>query len=125
MRGGNIIEYIIKAWDKTKEALSSALSNLKVFKRESKKVVEETEENSKRADGAVERVCRSAGRLPGVFGRIQTSLGRVGGTAAAVIGAFKIGWDIGTWLNDHVIRPLFDIKDPIEELKKVARHVRA
>ena len=124
MRGGNVIEYIIKAWDKTKEAVSSALSNLKMFKRESRKVVEEAEENSKQADGAVERVCRSAGRLPGVFGRIQTSLGRVGGTAAAVIGAFKIGWDIGTWINDKVIKPLFDIKDPIEELKKKNREMR-
>ena len=124
MRGGNIIEYVIKAWDKTKEGLSSALSHLKIFKRESRQVVEEAEENSKRADGAVERICRSAGRLPGVFGRIQRSVGALGGTAMAVIGAFKIGWDIGTWLNDHVIRPLFNINDPIEELKRKNRELR-
>ncbi len=124
MKGGSIIEYVIRAWDKTKEALSSALSHLRSFKSESKKVVEEAEENSKRADGAVERVFRSAGRLPGVFGRVQTALGRFGGTAAAVIGAFKIGWDIGTWINEKVITPLFDIKDPIEELKKKNRELR-
>lgn len=121
---GRVIEYIIRAWDKTKEACSSALSNLKSFKSESKKVVEDAEENSKAADGAVERVFRSAGRLPGVFGRVQTALGRLGGTAAAVIGAFKIGWDIGTWINDKVIKPLFDVKDPIEELKKKNREMR-
>ena len=47
MKGGSIIEYVIRAWDKTKEALSSALSHLRSFKSESKKVVEEAEENSK------------------------------------------------------------------------------
>lgn len=42
----------------------------------------------------------------------------------SVIGAFKIGWDIGTWLNEHVIGPLLGIKDPIEELKKRNRELK-
>ena len=71
MSGGKVIEYIIKAWDKTKEGISSALSNLRLFKRESRQVVEETEENSKRADGVVERICRSAGRNIQIASRIH------------------------------------------------------
>ena len=100
MRGGSVIEYVIRAWDKTKAALSSALTNLKRFGSESRRVVEETESNSKKAEDSVSRVFRMAGRLPGVFGQIQTALGRFGMKAAGVIGAFKVGWDIGKWIDE-------------------------
>lgn len=124
MRGGSVIEYVIRAWDKTKEALSSALTNLKRFGSESRSVVEETESNTRKAEDSVSRVFRMAGRLPGVFGQIQTALGRFGVKAAGVIGAFKVGWDIGKWIDEHVIVPLFGIKDPIEEIKKKNRELK-
>lgn len=63
-------------------------------------------------------------KLPGVFGKVQGALGGVAGTALAVVGAFKTGWDIGNWIQQHIIVPLFKIKDPIEELKKANRELR-
>lgn len=64
------------------------------------------------------------GKLPGKLGRIQGAIGGIGGQAMAVIGAFKVGWDIGTWINEKIVRPLFGIKDPIEELKKHNRQLK-
>lgn len=71
-----------------------------------------------------DRTAARLGKLPGAFGKIQDALGGFGTTAMSVIGAFKVGWDIGTWLNEKVITPLFGIKDPIEELKKQNRALR-
>ena len=61
---------------------------------------------------------KALGNLPGPIGKIGGALGGLGGQAAMVIGAFKLGWDIGDWIQEHCIAPLFGIKDPIEELKK-------
>jgi hypothetical protein len=79
--------------------------------------------NQKQRTGANDTATNWA-KLPGVFGKVQTALGGVAATAMSVIGAFKIGWDIGTWLNEHVIMPLLGIKDPIEELKKRNRELK-
>lgn len=76
-------------------------------------------EVSQGTDAAV----RKLGQLPGVFGKLQSVVGGFGAQAMAVIAAFKVGWDIGTWINDKVIRPLFGIKDPLEELKKKNREL--
>lgn len=73
---------------------------------------------------STDKTAQQLGKLPGVFGRIQNACSGFGAKAMAVIGAFKLGWDIGTWLNDNVIRPLFNIKDPIEELKKQNRALK-
>lgn len=79
------------------------------------------------ADG-MDKFAKKLGRLPGPIGTIGDAfegaggkISKFGGTAMAVIGAFKVGWEIGTWLNDNVVKPLFKIKDPIEELKKSNR----
>ena len=79
--------------------------------------------NRKQRQGT-DAASQSWAKLPGVFGKVQTALGGVAATAMSVIGAFKIGWDIGTWLNDHVISPLLGIKDPIEELKRKNRELK-
>ena len=63
-----------------------------------------------------ERTEKALGKLPGAFGKIQSAASGAFGTALAVVGAFKLGCDIGTWINDKIIAPLFGIKDPIEEL---------
>lgn len=65
------------------------------------------------------------GRLPGPLGKLQRAIGGVGAQALAVISAFKIGWDIGNYINDKVIKPLFGIKDPIKELKKENKAIEA
>lgn len=86
--------------------------------------------NAAGADGT-DKLEKRLGRLPGPVGKVGGAIdalggkiGKFGGTAMAVIGAFKIGWDIGTWLNDNVVKPLFKVKDPIEELKKENRRAR-
>lgn len=65
------------------------------------------------------------GKIPGPVGKIANmfeglggKVAKFGGIATLVIGTFKTGWDIGSWVNDKVVKPLFKIKDPIEELKK-------
>lgn len=58
------------------------------------------------------------GKLPGVFGRIQSACSGAFSTGLAVIGAFKLGCDIGEWLTEKVILPLTGIGHPIEDLKK-------
>ncbi len=70
------------------------------------------------------RVESALGRLPGVFGKIQSAASGAFGTALAVAGAFKVGCDIGNWIHERVIAPLFGIKDPIEELKKENRELQ-
>lgn len=57
---------------------------------------------------------KSVTKLPGKLGKISESLGGVGkamGLVGAAVAAFKEGWEIGTWINDKVITPLFGIKD--------------
>lgn len=63
-------------------------------------------------------------KLPGVFGKVQGALGGIAGTVMSVIGAFKLGCDIGNWIQEKIIVPLFKIKDPIEELKKANRELK-
>lgn len=72
---------------------------------------------------STDKTAQQLGKLPGVFGRIQNACSGFGAKAMSVIGAFKFGWDIGTWINEKVVTPLFGLKDPIEELKKHNREL--
>lgn len=81
--------------------------------------------------GGIEKLEKQLGKLKGplgglekIFGGIGGAIGKVGGVATAVIGAFKTGWDIGTFVNEKIITPLLGIKDPIEELKKSNRQLK-
>lgn len=58
------------------------------------------------------------GKLQDMFGGLNGTIAKVGGTITAVAAAFKAGWDIGNWIQEKVINPLFGIKEPLEELKK-------
>lgn len=64
------------------------------------------------------------GRLEGAFGKLQGVVSGFGAKAMAVIGAFKVGWDIGKWLQTNVIDKLFGLTDPIENLKKHNRELK-
>lgn len=64
------------------------------------------------------------GGLPGKLGRISSALGGLAAKVSSVMGAFTVGWEIGTKINDNIIKPLFGIKDPIEELKKHNRELK-
>lgn len=79
-----------------------------------------------------DKLVKKLGQMPGSLGKVGGALdalggkiGAVGGKAMAVMAAWKIGWDIGTWINDNVVKPLFGIKDPIEELKKENKELKA
>lgn len=58
------------------------------------------------------------GKLQDMFGGLNGTLAKVGGTATAVAAAFKAGWDIGDWIQTKVINPFFKIQEPLDELKK-------
>lgn len=71
---------------------------------------------------------KKLGKIPGPVGKIADVFEGLGGTvskfgiaATSVIGAFKVGWDIGSWIYEKAVVPLFKIKDPIEEFKKEAK----
>lgn len=64
------------------------------------------------------------GDLPGPIGKIGKAIGGLAGQVTAVIGAFKVGFDIGTWLNEKFVAPLLGIKDPIDQLKKQNKKLR-
>lgn len=83
------------------------------------------------SSGGVDNLAKSLGKLNGplgglekIFGGIGGTISKVGGIATSVIGAFKVGWDIGTFVNEKIITPLLGIKDPIEELKKANRELK-
>lgn len=67
------------------------------------------------------RLEKELGKLPGPIGKIGGALGGLAGQVGMVIGALKFGIDIGNWIQEKCIAPLFGIKDPIEELKKENR----
>lgn len=88
--------------------------------------------NKTASSGAgLNEVERTIGKMEGPFGKLQelfeksnNKLAAFGTKAIAVAAAFKAGWDIGEWINDKVIRPLFGITDPIETLKKQNRQLK-
>lgn len=57
-------------------------------------------------------------RLPGALGKVQRAATGWFGSVMTFLGAIKLGYDIGDWLNKKVVRPLLKIKDPIKELKR-------
>lgn len=93
-------------------------AGIKASKAQVEKLSRDIQKLNRQAQRETERTVQALGKLPGAFGKIQQAASGAFGTALAVVGAFKLGCDIGQWLDEKVIRPLFDIKDPIEELKK-------
>lgn len=100
-------------------------NGIKATKAQVQKLAREIETLNRKSQQETERTERALGRLPGVFGKIQSAAtGTLGGVLSA-IGALKLGIDIGNWIQAKVIRPLFKIKDPIEELKRQNREIEA
>lgn len=73
---------------------------------------------------STDQTVKRLGKMEGAFGKIQDCLSGFAAKAMSVIGAFKLGWDIGTWINEKVVTPLFGLKDPIEELKQHNRELK-
>ena len=111
--------------DEVRIHLSTYLKDagIKATKAQVEKLKDDISKLNRQTQRETERTERALGRLPGVFGRIQSACSGAFSTGLAVIGAFKLGCDIGQWLYDKVIMPLLGIKDPIEELKKENREI--
>ena len=99
-------------------------AGIKATKQQVEHLAQDIQKMNREAQSGTDKTAASLGKLPGAFGKIQDALGGFAAKAAGVIGAFKVGWDIGTWLNEKVINPLFGIKDPLEELKKHNRELQ-
>ena len=114
------------AGEEVKIHLSTYLKDagIKATKQQVAQLSRDIQRMNREAQSETDKTVQQLGRLPGAFGKIQSALGGFGAKALSVIGAFKVGWDIGTWLNEKVIMPLFGIKDPIEELKKENRALK-
>lgn len=86
-----------------------------------KKTVAEMDRAKEKADALRKKL----EELPGPLGKFASEIMKAHKGFASFVGksmlyiaAFKTGWDIGSWINDNVITPLFKIKDAEEELKK-------
>ena len=99
-------------------------AGIKASRQQINKLAQDVKTLNTEMQSGTDETVRKLGKLPGAFGKIQDAVGGFGAKALAVIGAFKIGWDIGSWLNEKVIVPLFGIKDPIEELKRQNRELK-
>ena len=99
-------------------------AGIKASKQQVEKLSQDIQKLNRNAQKETDKTVQQLGRLPGAFGKIQQAMGGVGAKAMAVIGAFKVGWDIGTWIDEKIIVPLFKIKDPIEEIKKKNRELK-
>ena len=99
-------------------------AGIKASEAQISKLANDVKRMNTEIQSSTDKTAQQLGKLPGVFGRIQNACSGFGAKAMAVIGAFKLGWDIGTWLNEKVIMPLLGIKDPIEELKKHNRELK-
>ena len=112
--------------DEVRIHLSTYLKDagIKATRQQIDKLAKDVEKINNDVKSKTDETVGSLGKMPGALGKIQGALGGVGGKALAVMAAWKVGWEIGTWLNDNVIRPLFNSKDPIEELKKENRKLK-
>jgi len=112
--------------DEVRIHLSTYLKDagIKATRQQVDKLAKDVEKINRDMQSGTDKAANSLGKLPGAFGKIQGAVSGFGAKAMAVIGAFKVGWDIGTWINDKVVKPLFNVKDPIEELKKENRRIK-
>lgn len=113
------------AGEEVKIHLSTYLKDagIKATKAQVEKLKDDISKMNRQAQRDTARTEQALGRLPGAFGKIQSAVGGMAGTVLAVFAALKVGIDIGNWIQEKVIAPLFGIKEPIEELKKKNREI--
>lgn len=126
-----VVEWYLRAKDMVSSTLDRVSKKFHEVGTEAEQAAKKTEKlggsggaGGSSGKGAIEVLNQELVQSTGLLGKVGSAMGKFGGTAAAAIGAFKLGWDIGTWINEKVINPLFDIKDPIEELKKQNRQLK-
>lgn len=75
---------------------------------------------------ATEKLEAKLTKLPGKLNDIVGAMGKFGkalGVAGAMVEAFKMGWEIGSWINDKFVSPLLWAGDKAQEVaeKKIAK----
>lgn len=112
--------------DEVRIHLSTYLKDagIKASRQQVDQLAKDVQKLNNNMQASTDRTAKSLGKLPGAFGKIQEAMGGFLAKAMSVIGSFKVGWEIGTWINENVVRPLFGVKDPIEELKKQNRQLK-
>lgn len=114
---------------KTVEAeIERILAKRREYERSIEGMAKKTIQNMDKQKALAEELRNKLEELPGPIGKIITKflqahdgLAKFAAKSVAVVAAFKVGWDIGTWINDKVVKPILGIKDPIEELRKANR----
>lgn len=89
----------------SKEQLDNLVSQLKTTNNQGKETFY----------GLEDKLTKVGGKMGDVVGHLG-KFGKALGTVGLAVEAFKQGWEVGTWLNDNVITPLFKIKDAEKEL---------
>ena len=96
-------------------------AGIKASQQQIEKLAQQVKKANKDAAKSADELGGALGHLEGPIGKLQNAFGGLGAKGLAVFAALKTGIDIGNWIQEKVITPLFGIKDPIEELKKQNR----
>lgn len=106
--------------------LATYLKNfgIKATEQQIDKLAKQVQKTNKQAAQSANDLGGALGHLEGPLGKLQGVFGGMTAKVMAFVAAAKVGIDIGKWIYDKVIRPLFGIKDPIEELKKQNRELQ-
>lgn len=99
-------------------------AGIKASQQQVNKLASDVKRMNSEMQRSTDKTAQRLGKMEGAFGKIQDCLSGFAAKAMSVIGAFKLGWDIGTWINEKVVTPLLGLKDPIEELKKHNRELK-
>lgn len=122
---------------KTKETAATVekeiermLKKRQEYERSAEGMAKKTIQQMDKQKSQVEALKNKIEELPGPIGKLASEwlkahkgMAEFAGKSMAAVAAFKVGWDIGTWINEHVVEPLFKIKDPVEELKKANKRL--
>ncbi|MBO7686914.1 MAG: hypothetical protein J6V72_11055 [Kiritimatiellae bacterium] len=106
--------------DEIKIHLSTYLkdSGIKATKSQVDRLSRDIQKMNREAQASTQQAEAALGRLPGAFGKAQRAASGAFGSLLAIVGALKLGIDIGNWIQEKAIRPLLGLKHPIEELKQ-------
>lgn len=95
-------------------------AGIKATQQQVDKLAEKLKQTNREVKEGAEKAGIQLGKLPGMLGKIKDAATG----AFGVLGALKVGWDIGKWLQTNVIDKLFGLTDPIEDLKKKNRELK-
>lgn len=100
-----VIEYVLRAKDFVSESLTRISSRFGQAGNEAEKAAKNVEKlggSPGGGKGAIQVLNDELVKSTGLLGKVGSAMGKFGGTVAAALGSFKLGWDIGTWINENI-----------------------